>query len=54
MKEAPLDTTMELSRYFGRREVEQEKKQGYDAQSLCSAMSWQAGPEEGHHARFVK
>ncbi|XP_063681016.1 membrane-associated guanylate kinase, WW and PDZ domain-containing protein 1-like isoform X4 [Bolinopsis microptera] len=48
MKDAPLDTTMELSRYFGRRE-DQEKKQGLDTQSLCSAMSWQTGTENGNH-----
>ena len=54
MKDAPLDATMELSRYFGRRE-DQEKKQGLDTQSLCSAMNWQTGNENGHHMtmRFV-
>ncbi|KAL5259488.1 hypothetical protein ACHWQZ_G009808 [Mnemiopsis leidyi] len=50
MKEAPLDTTMELSRYFGRRE-DQETKQGFDSQSLCSSMSWQTGNEDSHHMR---
>ena len=50
MKEAPLDTAMELSRYFGRRE-DQEKKQGFDSQSLCSSMNWQTSAEDSHHMR---
>ena len=50
MKEAPFDTAMELSRYFGRRE-DQEKKQGFDSQSLCSSMNWQTSAEDSHHMR---